>query len=390
MAPKCTIENVESLLEGYGIKVGYNLISKEFDIQIPGISPTVDNYQNTVIETVNSLAALNDMNITQVPRYVAVLADRNPINPVATWITSRPWDGKDRLPEFCETLTAQRDYPDDFKKILMRKWSLSAVAAATSPNGFHSRGILTLQGPQGCGKTSWVRSLVPEGLLRDSVILTGHHLDPSNKDSLTTAIKHWICEIGELDSSFKKDIARLKGFITDTTDKIRRPYARTDSEYSRRTVFAATVNEGNFLVDRTGNSRFWVLPVTAVDYQHDVDMQQLFAQLKQELDAGAPWWLTPEEEGRLEELNRDHRAVSTLEEQLIAAFDDDLPIDQWSKMSATEVLKCVGYHNPNNNQCRECGGILREHFGPPKKNNGTMKWKVPIDTRNPRSLRPQH
>jgi putative DNA primase/helicase len=192
--------------------------------------------------------------------------------------------------------------------------------------------------------------------------------------------------LGELDSSFRKDVARLKGFITQEKDKVRRPYSRTDSEYQRRTVFCATVNEVNFLIDKTGNSRFWVIPVTSIDYNHKVDMQQVFAQLKQALDDGATWWLKPKEDARLEELNRDHRAVSVLEEKLLEAFDFDLPADRWSNLSATEVLEYIGYQRPTNPLCRECGGILREHVGQPKYSRKIAKWKVPLGTGNTRSL----
>ena len=115
-------------------------------------------------------------------------------------------------------------------------------------------------------------------------------------------------------------------------------------------------------------------------------MQQVFAQLKQELDDGATWWLTPEEDARLEELNRDHRAVSVLEEKLLEVFDFDLPHDRWSNLSATEVLEYIGYQRPTNPLCRECGGILREHVGQPKKSHGIAKWKVPLDSRKTRSL----
>ncbi len=384
--PKCTIENVKRLLDGYEIKVRYNLTSKEIEVQMPGLSVLSDNYHNIVIETICSLAALNNISISQVPKYVSVIADRNPINPVVTWITSKDWDGRNRLPDICNTLHVQEGFPCDFRDLLVTNWLISAVAAATMSNGFHSRGILTLQGPQGCGKTSWVRSLVPDDILKETVILTGHHLDPANRDSFTTAIKHWIVEIGELDSSFKKDIARLKGFVTQGTDKVRRPYAKTDSEYQRRTVFCATVNEVNFLIDKTGNSRFWVIPVVSIDYDHKIDMQQLFAQLKFNLDAGATWWLTPDEDVRLDELNRDHRAVSVLEEKLIETFDSDLSNELWSNLSATEVLENIGYQRPTNQLCRECGGILREHFGQPKKSHGIAKWKVPLDSRKARSL----
>lgn len=376
--PLCTIPSVEYLCKGYGISVQYDVISKETIILIPGLTGITENTANTAIESINSLASLNNMPIGQVARYVAVISDRNPINPVANWITSKPWDGTDRLKAICDTLTARDDFPVDFKNTLIRKWLLSAVAAATVPNGFNGRGVLTLQGAQGLGKTSWVKKLMPEGLLRDRSILTGHHLDPSNKDSQTTAIKHWIVEIGELDSSFKKDVARLKGFVTLNKDSVRRPYARTDSEYQRRTVFCASVNEENFLIDQTGNSRFWTIPLVKIDYQHDIHMQQLFAQLYVELESGATWWLTPEEDKQLDELNQAHKSVSVIEERVLTILDHDLPEEKWKYHTATEILQSADFRSPTNPQARECGQLLRQHYGQPKKINGIMKWKVPI------------
>jgi predicted P-loop ATPase len=245
-------------------------------------------------------------------------------------------------------------------------------------SGFSARGVLTLQGPQGIGKTSWIRSLITLPMLRDTAILLGHHLDAGNKDSIITAVSHWIVELGELDSSFKKDIARLKGFITGSSDKVRRPYAMVDSEYQRRAVFCATVNEQNFLVDTTGNSRWWTVPVTAINYEHDIDMQQVFAQLAIDLDKGAQWWLTPEEEALLTEQNREHRAVNVIEEKLLQEFDREIPPEKWPYLSAIQVLRRIGYDRPTNPQCRECGTVLRDQLGEPKKINGSMKWRVPL------------
>ncbi len=81
--PMCTIPNVEHLLAGYGITVQYDVISKETNIMIPGTCGITENFANTAIESINSLATLNNMSIGQVPKYVAVIADRNLINPVA-------------------------------------------------------------------------------------------------------------------------------------------------------------------------------------------------------------------------------------------------------------------------------------------------------------------
>jgi putative DNA primase/helicase len=322
---------------------------------------------------------LNGMSHTQVAKHVLAVADSNPVNPARDWIMSKDWDGVDRVADICSTLTVRAGFPIEIKNVLVKKSLVSAVAAATMPHGFHCRGILTFSGPQGIGKTSWVRSLVPEGLLRDKFVLTGHLLDTSNKDSMLTALSKWLVEIGELDATFKKEFVRLKSFITADRDAIRRLYERSNSEYQRRTIFFATVNEENFLIDPSGNSRFWTLPVVHIDYAHNIDTQQLFRQLYHELQQGAKWWLTPEEEQQLTDLNQAHRAVSAIEERVLEEFDFDLAEDQWSTMSASGVLRYIGYRQPSSPQSRECGGVLRKHLGEPtSRTHGISKWKVPL------------
>ena len=56
-----------------------------------------------------------------------------------------------------------------------------------------------------------------------------------------------IVELGELDATFRKsDIASLKSFITSDRDVLRRPYARLESEFARRTVFLHRLTQSNF------------------------------------------------------------------------------------------------------------------------------------------------
>jgi putative DNA primase/helicase len=264
---------------------------------------------------------------------------------------------------------------------LFRRWLLSAIAAAFKSNGFRSRGVLVLQGPQSIGKTAFFLSLVGDPVLREQLVLIDHHLDAGCKDSKLTAVGHWFVEIGELDSSFKKDVARLKGFLTDTVDKVRRPYAYLDSEYPRRTVFCASVNAENFLVDDTGNTRWWTIPVTAIDYEHGIDMQQLWAQVHQLYEAGEQWWLTPEEEKALEERNQQHRTVSAIRDILEVELDFDKPESDWRLMTATEVLLGIGIKNPTNPQARDCGNYLRDVLGPPTRSKGKTRWRVPLNPR---------
>lgn len=374
-----SIGNISYLLKKSGITVRYNVISKKVSIAIPGVTGTPDNAENVAIAHIMSLANINDMSTGNIMSFIGVIADKHQFNPVADWILSKPWDGTDRLLPLYATLVQRADFPEELKNTLIHRWLLSAVAAALKSSGFKARGVLTLQGPQSIGKTSWISALVPDEILREGVIKLDHHLDAGNKDSIITAVCHWIVEIGELDSSFKKDIARLKGFLTSDRDKVRRPYGRTDSEYPRRTVFCATVNEDNFLVDSTGNSRWWTIPVTAVNYNHGIDMQQIFAQLKTHLDVGTKWWLTPEQEALLESQNKKHRAVSVIRERILDALDlDRIDESGLAAMTATQVLQSVDIKSPTNAQSKECASILRELLGEHKRIQGINKWRIPF------------
>ncbi len=378
--PPATISNVKYMLDVYDITVRYNTIKKKLQIGLPGNSGTADNADNVAMITINSLAAQNGLPLGQIADYVTVLGDRNAYNPVALWITSKPWDGEDRLPAMYGTITAREGFPIRLKEAVIYRWLLSAVASAMVVAGFKARGVLTLQGAQGLGKTSWVRSLVSDDVLRETVIKVDHHMDGGSKDSVLGAITHWIVEIGELDSSFKKDIARLKGFLTADFDKVRRPYAHGESEYPRRTVFCATVNESNFLVDTTGNSRWWTIPVTHINFTHGIDMQQVFAQLAEDVRKGEQWWLTQEEEALLESCNSEHLSVSVIRERLMGIVDMELKDKPDNRaMTAIEVLTELNFDHPTNPQCKECAAILRQLFGDSKKIQGQNKWRVPIN-----------
>jgi putative DNA primase/helicase len=373
-----TIDNVEYMLRQYGVKCRYNVIKKKIEILIPGHSCTLDNWDNVSITRIISLARLNGLSSNQVPAYVDVLADQNPYNPAAEWINSKSWDGKDRLQDICETISERKDFPPQLKIILIYRWFLSAVAAALMPSGFKNRGVLTFQGPQGVGKTRWIMSLVSDEELRESIVKVDHYFDGS-KDSVLGAVNHWLVEIGELDSSLKRDMSRLKGVLTRDYDKVRRPYARTESEYQRRTVFFASVNKSDFLVDMTGNTRWWTIPVSKINYEHGIDMQQFFAQMATDFHNGKQWWLTPEEEAQLESCNRDHLSISVIREKLMDEIDMERIGDSGiPALKPLEVLECLGYQSPTNAQCKECGSILRELFGEPKRINGSNKWRVPF------------
>ena len=313
------IENTVALLDAYEISVRYNLMSHALEIDIPGYEVEEERRANATLARVVELAERCGLAEKQTTSHLQVLAKS--YHPVADWIRSVPWDGVDRVQDLMDTLVFPGDVDMGLYAVLVRKWLVSAVKAVLPPKDgvpFTPQGVLTFQGAQGVGKTRWLQSLAPAS---SDWILTGCVIDPHDRDSVQQITSHWIAELGEVDATFKKsDAASLKAFITKDKDVYRSAYARREESVPRRTMLYASVNRPDFLVDETGNRRWWVLRVDAVNYQHTIDAQQLWAQMLVEVEAGAEWWLTQEEQGRLAESNKAHEIVDPLVEDLWATW----------------------------------------------------------------------
>jgi len=374
MQPLSTIPNLHHMLRHYGFSVRYDVIRKDLEIRFPGQRGTLDNVREKAVSTVTSLCSLNKMPKLDIPSYLLAIGDDNPLNPVMDFIAAKRWDGRSRFDDLLNTIKTRHGYDRSLLRMLLRRWLISAVAAAAKPSGFWSKGVLVFQGEQSLGKTAWVRSLLPE-TMRD-VMKIDALIDPNNKDSVISAVSHWICEIGELDGTLRKaDIARLKGFISQDMDQFRRPYARTEGKYQRRTVFYASVNPEKFLIDDTGNVRFWTIPVDELLYEHDIDIQQLWAEVYEWFLDGETWWLTRDEERALEAINEDHRTVDPIEEIIMGAYDIDA--SRIRAATASDVLREVGFDKPTTGQARIAASVLKKMFGDPKRSNGRTTFMMP-------------
>lgn len=366
--PLGTLENFQALLDCYAITVRYNKMTHQPEISIPELKVGNDNELNVHISSLESLASRWEFPHSRVASYVLVVADKHSYHPVIEWIFSKKWDGVDRIQELMNTI--ETDSPD-LRDIFVYRWLVSAVAALFEKR-FWSKGVLTFQGPQDLGKTSWFRSLYPS---ESGFGLEGRSLDPSNKDSLNEFISHWLIELGELESTMKRDIAALKAFISNSTDELRQPYAKAKSTYRRRTVMFASVNTDRFLKDQTGNTRFWCLPITKLNHQHNIDIQQLWAQVANEYENGAQWYLTSEEAAQLAEHNQQFEEIDPIEEKIVDRYRIGEPATQ--KKTATDILIEIGYFRPSQSECIRCGIILTRLFGKSTKNNGKSVFRLP-------------
>lgn len=379
--PLETIGNAEQALKRLGVTVRYNVISKDIEIIIPNEGYSVDNEANASLAWIMSAFVRFGIPTGKLMDYLCNIADRNQYNPVANWITSKPWDGVPRLEKLLDTITADGEEPGNdiylLKVAMITRWMISACAAAFNPQGVSAHGVLVLQGGQYLGKTMWFKSLVPSEL---RVIQDGLSLRPDDRDSVKQAVSFWLVELGELDATFRKsDIAALKAFITRDRDVMRRAYARNESQYARRTVFFASVNPRQFLHDPTGNRRYWTISCSAINHSHGLDMQQVWAEVYQEFyQKGASWFLTPEEMGLLNDHNKDYEVIDPIEERVNTRLDWEEPKQFWLWRSATDVMQDLGFDRPSKADVTQCSQLLTtRNGGQRKRTKGARLLLVP-------------
>ena len=369
-----TKENIQGVLTVQGIRVVYNVIKKVMEIDIPNMTFIDDLKEDASLIEIENRCINMGIPHTRVADYLKVLARE--YNPVREWMESRPWDGRSRIQEFLDTIGSPEN--EQLKEMLMKKWLISCCAAACEPNGVELEGILVFQGAQGLGKTLWFKRLANYDT---GWLLEGATLNPSDKDSVKRVVSKWLVELGEIESTFKKsDIDQLKAFITARSDELRLPYDRGFSHYQRRTAFFASVNAREFLTDTSGNRRFWVIPVRKINANHGIDMQQLWAEVKETMYVPGQknWFLSPDEREMLHESNEVYRTQSTVEDLILehVRFESR----QTKPTQLTKLLRDLGISNPRTPDFKEASRILYEKGIEARRSNGKKVYDLDYDS----------
>ena len=376
--PLETMDNLRVVCDNNDVVIRYNMIKKDDEILIKDAQWSIDNSKNASITWLRSACHKVEMRTTNLKNFVTLLADANQYNPVVSWVTSREWDGVRRIDDLYGTIVENRELcTKELKETVVRRWMIGAIAAAFSPMGAMVRGVLVFQGEQYTGKTRWIEALAPKEL---DLIKTGRSLVVHDKDSVKQILSSWISELGELDATFKKsDIAALKAFITSDLDELRRPYAAAESQYARRTVFAASVNDSKFLQDDTGNSRFMVIPIVSLNHGHTLDMQQVWAEIYEMWKAGEKHYLSAEEMTLLNGHNENFTATDPIFEMIASHLAWESFSETTCKwMQVSDVLRWIGKDNPSKFEAISAGkSIKRLNGGRYRKSNGKQLVAVP-------------
>lgn len=319
--PKTTLPNFKVILQGYGITIKRNLISREEEIEIPGQAYCADTKLNASYNQLISVCEMNGMNKNNlINGYCSNIGSQNVYNPVLDYIQSQQWDRNSRLQQLYDTILLTDDYPIEQMKLYVRKWLISAVAALCVEKGLKSKGVLIFQGKQSTNKSPWFQSLVPKEL--GDYFCENFNLNPLDKDSVATGNSFWIVDLGEFDRMMRSNtVGSMKAYISSNKSVLRRAYAAKNEFFYRRNVFCGTVNPKEFLKDRTGNVRYWCIPIRQLLSTEHIDMQQLWAEVYEIYKTGERWWLIPEEEKILEESNKRFLEICSVEETFLSEYE---------------------------------------------------------------------
>ncbi len=301
-----TPEVLSAYLEENGITVRFNDITKAVDIE--GMNnESAEHIQANISAILYSelQSQYKRCNMQIISSYLDIIASRNRYNPVLDFLDSVEYDGNDYLTELYEILNISAD--DTLSRTLIKKWLWQCISMLQNNpvEPFGADGVLVITGKQGIGKTSLFRKLA----LKPQFFKEGIALDFRDKDSYIRALSCWIGELGEIETTFKSDVERLKAFITQNVDEYRKAYGRGDIRAVRRTSLCGTCNSVEFLIDCTGNRRFFSVAVDEIDLDRlsTFNAVQLWKQI-QALSSGnlQGFRLTKEEQKELAERNALH------------------------------------------------------------------------------------
>ena len=363
--------NTRKCVEDHGISIRYNELLKDVEITFPHKEFHAQTRNSSSITALKDLMCVNKIPYVNIEEHVLMIAGDNAFHPVRDYLLGLNWDGVSRIDDVFNTLTLS-DGDKDFAKMLLRKWLIMCATSVIKHKGVSQQGVLTLVGKQGIGKTSWIKSLVPN----QDWVTTDMTINPGDKDDVIKFVKNWIVELGELDATFRKaDIAALKGFITRDVDEFRAPFGKKSEKYPRQTSFYGSVNEIEFLQDEE-NRRFWPIHVSKINFKHDIDINQLWAEVVQLVHAGEIYWLTDDERATLHNHNKVFKTSCVVGELaqskgILNPVGTDL---NQSYMNCTEILLYIGYKQPTKSDSIKLAKFLRESGY--YLNTKTRKWTV--------------
>lgn len=204
-------------------------------------------------------------------------------------------------------------------KIFFRRWMLGCVGREM--DGFQNH-TLVLQGNQGIGKSTFAKWLCKD--LGTDYFQEGPII-PSDKDHKLRLCKKFIWAADEFEETLgRSSAAALKAFLTQETVSERPAYGKNEIQAARHCNIIATINSEQFLRDVTGNRRYIIANLDAIDhaYSAGVTPEAVWADIVEHyLVYGERGDLSAAEKAQQAQVNEESEEESTLEIFLNETFE---------------------------------------------------------------------
>lgn len=165
-----------------------------------------------------------------------------------------------------------------------------------------------LEGRGGLRKSTMVEILATSNFFSDTKFDIGR-----GKEGQEQVQGLWLYEIAELSNFSKADVGDIKAFVSSKVDRYRVAYGTTVGRFPRQCVMVGTTNTNTYLRDRTGNRRFWPVPVRHVIKTEWLEKYRdlLFAEAFALYKTGAVYFPSDDQEKRLFKPMQDSRLIET-------------------------------------------------------------------------------
>jgi predicted P-loop ATPase len=141
-----------------------------------------------------------------------------------------------------------------YARAVASKTLIAAVRRVRDPGCKHDE-MLVLEGVQGAGKSTLFETLCPDSnWFTDAVTLS-----MDTKEIMEVTQGKWIVEAPELSKLSGAEVEHVKALLSRRTDTARMAYGKHAQDRPRQFIFTGSTNARQYLLDQTGNRRFWPL-----------------------------------------------------------------------------------------------------------------------------------
>ena len=267
-------------------------------------------------------------------------------NPIQEFLDHLPqWDGQNHVARLFSRLPGISTEQQNFLSI----WLRSAVAHWLQMDTLHGNEVVpVLIGSQGCGKTTFLRRLLPKEL-REYYL---DHLNLSNKfDKEMALTNNLLVNLDELEAIRRSQQVVLKQTLSKNKVNGRPIFGCAQEDRRRFASFVATTNNPHPLTDATGSRRYICLTIhkgQLIDNMGDIDYEQLYAQVLHELkELQAPYWFNNEEVVRIQQMNLQYMELKDLPEMVEVCFRHPKEGEQVKALTTTQILEIIRSEYPS-------------------------------------------